>query len=846
MRGAVQPMISVIIPTYNHETYIAEAITSCLNEPFVSEILIGDDGSNDRTLEIVEEFASLFPHKIRNLTDYPAKNIGAHNRINALCRSARNEWLAVLNSDDIFVSGRFRNFDQFVRLRKPDLIFGNCLIIDGVGREIGVKYAHYQGQYAFPDTFEPNTINASEAIVNALLSQNFLATTSNMIFSKSLFDKLGGFRSYRYIHDWDFALRASLIGRVVYNNAMWVKYRIHTTNTISESSYRVDLEVQRMMDDVTKSQDFLEKISSVETLLDANKFLSSNSYLSEDSGIYILISNGMDRRDAANFNIKYPSFLVVSDVSAIPADAGYVYAPLACGEGLNENELLNLILCAALGRYDFITCSTILEKHDLIQSAHLRNYSLIRPTRLNEFFLGQFVQPAKGRVIRLPRQESSNVKTRLISNAFKKNLITVRGSEVSVDVVGSSLEAREIKSGAIHGKLSPSVVRAKNDNAGRPCVFVFPSVLAVGGAENVLIEILKQLNHEFRFIVVCTGRLELSQGSWLWRTLEYADAVYDLGEACEDDERLSAISWLKEVYEPVGVFFTNSNMWQITNSYKIRRIFRDSAVIDHQAYDYKYGWIEWFDHTGVLSADRFIAVNEKIRSSMIEKLNIPESKIDLIYHPIASKRISENLLKIDKKTSFEKFGLHDNSPVVAFVGRLNGQKRPHLFLELARIAQQNEDASQFVMVGQGELQADVEKLAKDYSLRNILFIKNISELEYFYSIVDVLVITSEFEGVPLAMLEAMCAGVSVLSTNVGDISLVLERYNIGQVVEPDCLPYELFTKLRNILDNSLEVKRANNAAAAQVMDDFSGEKISDLYRDCFSRAMLPYLKKRNY
>ena len=846
MKGAVQPMISVIIPTYNHETYIAEAISSCLNEPFVSEVLIGDDGSNDRTLEIVEEFAALFPDKIRNLTDYPAKNIGAHNRINALCRSARNEWLAVLNSDDIFVSGRFRNFDQFVRLRKPDLIFGNCLVIDGVGREIGVKYAHFQGQYAFPDMFEPNSINASGVVVNALLSQNFLATTSNMIFSKSLFDKLGGFRAYRYIHDWDFALRASLIGSVVYNNAMWVKYRIHTTNTISESSYRVDLEVKRMMDNVTKSRDFSEKITSIETLRNANKFMSSNSYLSEGSRICILISNGMDKKDAAALNIKYPSLLVVSDVSAIPADASYVYAPLAFDQGLNENELLNLILCAALGRYDFFTCSTILEKHELIQSEHLRNFTLVRSGRLKELLLGQFVKPAKGRVIRLPRRDISNVSTRLVSKAFKKNRITVRGSEVSVGVLGSPLEATEIKPGAIHGQLSPSVVRAKNDCASKPCVFVFPSVLAVGGAENVLIEVLKQLNPEFRFVVVCTGRLEPSQGSWLWRTLEYADAVYDLGEGCEDDERLSALSWLKEVYEPVGLFLTNSNMWQITNSYKIRRLFRDAALIDQQAYDYKYGWIEWFDHPGVLSANRFIAVNEKIRSSMIKNLNIPEAKIDLIYHPIAAKRIFENLQKTDRTTSFEKFGLSDKSPVVAFVGRLNGQKRPHLFLELARISQKHGDTSQFVMVGQGELQADVEKLAKDYSLSNLLFIKNIAELEYFYAIVDVLVITSEFEGVPLAMLEAMCAGVSVLSTDVGDISLVLKRYNIGEVVDSGCLPDELFAKLRAMLDNNLELKSANKSAAAQVMDDFSGERISGHYRDSFNRAMLPYVNKRLY
>ncbi|MGV2123730.1 glycosyltransferase [Agrobacterium vitis] len=838
-------MISIVIPTYNHETYIADAITSCLNEPFVSEILIGDDGSSDRTLQIVEEFASLFPNKIRNLTDYPAKNIGAHNRINVLCKAAKNDWLAVLNSDDIFVSGRFRNFEQFVRFHKPDLIFGNCLVIDGVGREIGVKYAHFQGQYHFPDAFEPNNINRKDVIVDALLSQNFLATTSNMIFSRSLFDKLGGFRAYRYIHDWDFALRASLIGNVIYNNAMWVKYRIHTNNTISESSHRVDMEVKRMMGEVTKSPEFSEKIASIDTLRRANEFLDTNVYLREGSQICVLISNRIDK-GAIDYINKYPSFSVVSDVSLVPANASYVYAPLDIDQGLNENELINLTLCAAVGRYDFFTCSTVLEKHDLLQSGNLRNYTLVRSERLKEFMRGQFVQPAKGRIIRLPRPDGSNLKTQSVSNVFKKNRIDVRGSEVSVGVVGSLIEANDVKPGTINGQLSPLAVRAKSEDTSRPCVFVFPSVLAVGGAENVLIEILKQLNQEFRFVVICTGRIEPSQGSWLGRTLEYADAVYDLGEACDDDERLWAISWLKEAYEPVGLFLTNSNMWQITNSYKIRRLFRDAAVIDQQAYDYKFGWIEWFDHPGVVAADRFIAVNEKIRSSMIEELSIPEAKIDLIYHPIAAKRISSNLPKIDKKNSFIRFELSNKSPVVAFVGRLNGQKRPHIFLELAKISQENNANTQFVMVGQGELQADVEKTVKNYELKNLTFVRNIPELEYFYCIVDVLVITSEFEGVPLAMLEAMCAGVAILSTDVGGISPVLEKYKVGQVVAPDC-PLDLFyKKLKAMLDNISEVKGASERVASQVMDDFSGERISGQYRDSFNRAFLPFMNKRNY
>jgi glycosyltransferase involved in cell wall biosynthesis len=84
--------------------------------------------------------------------------------------------------------------------------------------------------------------------VELLTDQNYLITTSNMVFRKSLHARVGGFRPYRYVHDWDFALRAMLLGRAAYIRRFLTAYRTHSHNTILENERRASIETKSMLD----------------------------------------------------------------------------------------------------------------------------------------------------------------------------------------------------------------------------------------------------------------------------------------------------------------------------------------------------------------------------------------------------------------------------------------------------------------------------------------------------------------------------------------------------------------------------------------------------------------------
>jgi len=243
-------MFSVLIPVFNHGRFLRQAVESAVRDPLVGEVLLADDGSVDDSPAVIRSLASAYAGRVRDLTGH-RDNRGAHARLNQLAAAAAYEWLAVLNSDDAFVPSRFAVARSAIAGSRAEFVSGHLLVIDANGRGFGRKRGWHDPEYAFPEAIPaPAGMHGipawQEAFRSRLLNQNFIATTSNMLFTRSLHARLGGFREYRYCHDWDFALRAVFDGPVGWCPSYLTLYRIHASNTIAEPAERVRAEVAGM------------------------------------------------------------------------------------------------------------------------------------------------------------------------------------------------------------------------------------------------------------------------------------------------------------------------------------------------------------------------------------------------------------------------------------------------------------------------------------------------------------------------------------------------------------------------------------------------------------------------
>lgn len=96
----MEPLVSVLMPTYNHEKFIAEAIQSVVNQQttFGVELLVGEDCSPDETGKIARQFAEVYQQTVKVIT--PAKNLGALRNEMNLFEQARGKYIAFCEGDD--------------------------------------------------------------------------------------------------------------------------------------------------------------------------------------------------------------------------------------------------------------------------------------------------------------------------------------------------------------------------------------------------------------------------------------------------------------------------------------------------------------------------------------------------------------------------------------------------------------------------------------------------------------------------------------------------------------------------------------------------------------------------
>jgi glycosyltransferase involved in cell wall biosynthesis len=212
------PLISVCMPVYNTEAYIAEAVESILNQTYRNfEFIIIDDGSTDQSLSILERYAAQ-DTRIR-LSSKP--NAGYVVRLNEMVGATRGELIARMDADDVAMPERFARQLDFLNAH-PEVVAVGCrtLAIDSDGDPIA----------------EFCTVQHHEEIDRMHLEARHGGVISHpaaMIRADAI-RTVGGYRAeYWPTEDMDLWLRLAEIGRLANLPEMLLKYRQHLESTSS-------------------------------------------------------------------------------------------------------------------------------------------------------------------------------------------------------------------------------------------------------------------------------------------------------------------------------------------------------------------------------------------------------------------------------------------------------------------------------------------------------------------------------------------------------------------------------------------------------------------------------------
>jgi glycosyltransferase involved in cell wall biosynthesis len=234
-------------------------------------------------------------------------------------------------------------------------------------------------------------------------------------------------------------------------------------------------------------------------------------------------------------------------------------------------------------------------------------------------------------------------------------------------------------------------------------------------------------------------------------------------------------------------------------------------------------------------SDRLIAISEDVKKFHIENTAVGEAKFVTIENGVDVKRFAgqgaagQNVRK--------EFNLEASAFVFGIVGRLTPPKDHRVFLQAAAIILQRMPLARFLIVGDGPLRDDLESYAHELGVQNsVIFTGMRRDIPAVLAALDVIVISSLWEGIPVTLLEGMASALPVVGTRVGSIPEVVTEETAVLVPpsDPDAIA-QACLRLANDQELRLRMgeagmKRVNAYYSMDAMIDRTTELYADLLR----------------
>ncbi|MEO6304051.1 MAG: glycosyltransferase, partial [Bacteroidia bacterium] len=232
-----EPLISICIPTYNGEKYLEECIDSCLLQTFKNyEIIICDDGSSDKTVEIIERYKSKHP-AIKFFKN--PKNLGLVGNWNKCIELTSGEWIKFIFQDDSLREDCLEKFSKEIDNSVELIVCKRNFKLDKTPTEDEKDYyanrvKTLENTGYFGSTFFAPQIISRIAAHNIAL--NFIAEPSLTLFRKSVINKIGLFDpELKQICDLEFMLRVASNFGLKYIPEQLCLFMIHSSSTTEKN-----------------------------------------------------------------------------------------------------------------------------------------------------------------------------------------------------------------------------------------------------------------------------------------------------------------------------------------------------------------------------------------------------------------------------------------------------------------------------------------------------------------------------------------------------------------------------------------------------------------------------------
>lgn len=364
-------------------------------------------------------------------------------------------------------------------------------------------------------------------------------------------------------------------------------------------------------------------------------------------------------------------------------------------------------------------------------------------------------------------------------------------------------------------------------------------VLNIGGAEKVIINLLKEMSlYDYNEYILIT---DVPNSSWISEIPENITLINLSSRSTIFIRLFSFFKLLKNNnFDLVVSHLTHSNIQCLL--LKLFLPFK-LVIVEHSITSdyiknipiYKRLILNNLIKRLFRIADQIVCVSESTKTDLVDTFNIIPKICKVIYNPIDFDRIRELSLKGLSKSILQKI---NNRKFIVSVGRLETYKN-HLFLikSLKDYLKKNDHV--LVIVGDGTQRQELVNKINEFDLSNFVFLTGYESNPYPYILhSDVLVHPAKFEGFGIVLIEALFLSKPVISMNFKTAFEILNDEKLGMIVEDSesvihALEILLVSKYRNTFPNN----------TSQIFNKYNLKKISSEYTNLFKSI---YLNQINY
>lgn len=259
-----QPLVSVVIPCYNHEKFVQDSIQSVIDQDYENiELIIIDDGSKDSSVAKIKEMIELCKRRFTRFEFRSRANIGLSATLNEALEWCEGEYFSAIASDDIILPEKTKLQVQYLEKNKNSIaVFGAIQLIDKSNVNINIK-----------KLISKEKIYDFESI---LMHGHNLPAPTQMIRKKYV-EKVGGYNSNIFIEDWYMWLKLSKMGDIAFLPIIFAKYRSHDNN-VSKNIKRINQGRIQVLNEFKYEANYYKAIHNI-YWINAVDLLKSDWYL---------------------------------------------------------------------------------------------------------------------------------------------------------------------------------------------------------------------------------------------------------------------------------------------------------------------------------------------------------------------------------------------------------------------------------------------------------------------------------------------------------------------------------------------------------------------------------------